>query len=156
MLERENKNNNGLSGSSKNGKGAKKTASRGTAVARKKRGSKSTSKKKAPYKIVSRSSVAPGTKKRTTRESSSAPAEPQPASLAPTPASSPPRFGTSAHESARPRMISAEERQQLIGKAAYHLALQRGFHTSDPQQNWIDAEAEVDSMLADSGGVPAE
>jgi hypothetical protein len=53
-------------------------------------------------------------------------------------------------------MVSAEERQQLIAKAAYHLALQRGFHTSDPRQNWIDAEAEVDSKLAEPGGFPAE
>jgi hypothetical protein len=53
-------------------------------------------------------------------------------------------------------MVSAEERLQMIAKAAYHLATERGFHTSDPRQNWIDAEAEVDSMLAEGRGTPAD
>lgn len=40
--------------------------------------------------------------------------------------------------------LTPEERHSLIAEAAYYLYLQRG-SWSDPRQNWLDAEAEVDA-----------
>ena len=158
MLERDNKNDNAMNTPDQDGKLTKTKTSRGATTTRKKKTSTTTSKKKASYKIVSGSSKTSGTKKKTTRKTSSARSTAKFASAAPAPTVPEAGLGARAalRESARPRMVSAEERQQMIAKAAYHLATQRGFHTSDPRQNWIDAEAEVDSMLAEERGAPAE
>jgi hypothetical protein len=44
-------------------------------------------------------------------------------------------------------VISPQERHRRIAEAAYFLALRRGVGQSDPQQNWIDAERQIDAEL---------
>lgn len=41
-----------------------------------------------------------------------------------------------------------EHRHRRIAEAAYFIALRKGFEKSDPQQNWFEAEQEVDAQLA--------
>jgi hypothetical protein len=43
--------------------------------------------------------------------------------------------------------ITPEMRYQMICEAAYYRAEQRGFTNGDPEQDWIEAEAEVDQRL---------
>jgi hypothetical protein len=44
-------------------------------------------------------------------------------------------------------VISQQERHRRIAEAAYFLALRRGVGQSEPQQNWIDAERQIDAEL---------
>lgn len=44
-------------------------------------------------------------------------------------------------------VISPQERHRRIAEAAYFLALRRGIGQSDPRQNWIDAERQIDADL---------
>ena len=39
-------------------------------------------------------------------------------------------------------------REQMIREAAYHRAAQRGFTGGSPEQDWMEAEKEVDALLA--------
>lgn len=41
-----------------------------------------------------------------------------------------------------------EERRRLIEKAAYLKAEQRGFQGGNAEQDWLEAEAEIDADLA--------
>lgn len=43
--------------------------------------------------------------------------------------------------------VTPDERHRMIAEAAYHRAEQRGFTNGDPQQDWLDAEAQVDIEL---------
>lgn len=43
--------------------------------------------------------------------------------------------------------VGAGERQRLIAEAAYLKAERRGFAGGDPEQDWNEAEAEVDQLL---------
>jgi hypothetical protein len=43
--------------------------------------------------------------------------------------------------------VTAEERYQLIAKAAYHRAEQRSFTPGAELDDWLAAEAEIDGML---------
>jgi len=43
--------------------------------------------------------------------------------------------------------ITAEERRRMITEAAYYLAEQRGFSGGSPEQDWIQAEREIDRVL---------
>ena len=43
--------------------------------------------------------------------------------------------------------ISAEQRHRMISDAAYYIALGRGFQGGDPLQDWLKAEAEIDTLL---------
>lgn len=49
------------------------------------------------------------------------------------------------------RAIPREERHRQIAEAAYFLALRKGFENSDPRQNWVEAERQVDAELAARG-----
>lgn len=44
--------------------------------------------------------------------------------------------------------VTPEQRHRRIAEAAYFIALRKGFEKSDPQQNWLEAEQEVDTQLA--------
>lgn len=44
-------------------------------------------------------------------------------------------------------VIGAQERHRRIAEAAYFLAIRRGIEHSDPRQNWIDAERQIDADL---------
>ncbi len=43
-------------------------------------------------------------------------------------------------------IISSEDRYRLIAEAAYYLAEQRGFDGGDTIQDWLQAEAKIDSI----------
>lgn len=42
--------------------------------------------------------------------------------------------------------ITAEERHRMICNAAYFRAERRGFANGDPQQDWLEAEQEIESL----------
>jgi hypothetical protein len=43
--------------------------------------------------------------------------------------------------------ISAEQRRAMVAEAAYFKAERRGFVGGNPEQDWREAEAEVDALL---------
>ncbi len=43
--------------------------------------------------------------------------------------------------------LSPQERHRMICDAAYYRALRRGFGHGSPDQDWREAEAEIDAML---------
>jgi hypothetical protein len=45
------------------------------------------------------------------------------------------------------RTGNAQDREEMIAIAAYYLAERRGFDESDPTQDWLDAEYEIDSSV---------
>ena len=45
------------------------------------------------------------------------------------------------------RMGNGQDREEMIAIAAYYLAERRGFDESDPTQDWLDAEYEIDSSV---------
>ncbi len=53
-------------------------------------------------------------------------------------------------ETANTNTIVAERRHQMIAIAAYYRAERRTFQDGDPVIDWLEAEAEVDAMLARS------
>lgn len=44
--------------------------------------------------------------------------------------------------------VSPEQRRNYVEIAAYYIAERRGFAPGDPLQDWIEAEAEIDRLLA--------
>jgi len=50
-----------------------------------------------------------------------------------------------------PSINAVEERQRLIAESAYYLAEQRGFNGDMAMDDWLRAEAEVDTRLNPSG-----
>lgn len=48
-----------------------------------------------------------------------------------------------------PRKLSADLRRQMIAEAAYLRAERRGFSPGDPNEDWLEAEREVDLLLAE-------
>ncbi len=44
---------------------------------------------------------------------------------------------------------SPEQRSYYIEIAAYYIAERRGFASGDPLQDWVEAEAEIDRLLAE-------
>jgi len=47
------------------------------------------------------------------------------------------------------KVIDADERRRMIQEAAYHKFLQRGPGNGTPAHDWIEAEAEIDALLAE-------
>lgn len=45
------------------------------------------------------------------------------------------------------QLISAEERERMIAEAAYFRAMQRGFSSGDPLDDWLGAEREISRLL---------
>jgi hypothetical protein len=43
--------------------------------------------------------------------------------------------------------VTEEERWQMVQTAAYFRAEQRGFEGGNPDQDWFEAESDVDRML---------
>jgi hypothetical protein len=60
----------------------------------------------------------------------------------------PGRFPETAVPSATLSRLSVDERRRLIAETAYLKALRRGFRGQRAEQDWLEAEAEVDAMLA--------
>lgn len=44
--------------------------------------------------------------------------------------------------------LEPEERQQMIAEAAYYIAEQRGFVPGQHEQDWLEAERQVDETLS--------
>ena len=43
--------------------------------------------------------------------------------------------------------ITEEQRQAMVAECAYYKAQRRGFRGGDPQQDWYEAESEVDALI---------
>ena len=54
------------------------------------------------------------------------------------------------------RVVDGEERRRMIAEAAYHKFLRRGPGNGTPMQDWIEAEAEIDALLAEQQIVRAQ
>lgn len=44
--------------------------------------------------------------------------------------------------------LTEEQRQHFVAVAAFYIAERRGFTLGNPVQDWLDAEAEIDRMVA--------
>lgn len=49
----------------------------------------------------------------------------------------------------KPAGIPLEQRRNYIEVAAYHIAERRGFAPGNPLEDWVQAEAEIDRLIAD-------
>lgn len=49
----------------------------------------------------------------------------------------------------KPGGVPAEQRRNYIEMAAYYIAERRGFAPGNPLEDWIQAEAEIDRLLAE-------
>lgn len=49
----------------------------------------------------------------------------------------------------QPSTVPAEQRRNYIEMAAYYIAERRGFAPGNPLQDWVQAEAEIDRLLAE-------
>lgn len=49
----------------------------------------------------------------------------------------------------KPAVVSLEQRRNYVEVAAYHIAERRGFALGDPLEDWAQAEAEIDRLIAD-------
>jgi hypothetical protein len=60
----------------------------------------------------------------------------------------------SANTKAQSRLASGtlmpDERRRMIAEAAYYRAEQHGFNPEQQEQDWLEAESMVDSMLSDA------
>ena len=43
--------------------------------------------------------------------------------------------------------VTPEERRRMIAESAYYRAESRGFHGDQTDQDWLEAESEIDQML---------
>lgn len=58
------------------------------------------------------------------------------------------RGGTEVRPAPAPAGIQPADREALIRQAAYFRSESRGFAGGSPEQDWLDAEAEVDHVQA--------
>jgi hypothetical protein len=49
----------------------------------------------------------------------------------------------------KPGGVPAEQRRNYIEMAAYYIAERRGFAPGNPLEDWVQAEAEIDRLLAE-------
>ena len=49
----------------------------------------------------------------------------------------------------KPASIPPEQRRNYIEMAAYYIAERRGFAPGNPLEDWVQAEAEIDRLLAE-------
>jgi hypothetical protein len=59
-----------------------------------------------------------------------------------------PAVKTASPRVSKPKTVAAEQRRNYIEVAAYHIAERRGFAAGDPLEDWVQAEAEIDRLLA--------
>ncbi len=48
----------------------------------------------------------------------------------------------------KPAGVSLEQRRNYVEVAAYHIAERRGFAPGNPLEDWVQAEAEIDRLIA--------
>jgi hypothetical protein len=58
-----------------------------------------------------------------------------------------PARGKGAKSTTSPVEVTAEERWRMIAVAAYHRAEKRGFEQGSAEDDWFEAEKEVDALL---------
>lgn len=56
---------------------------------------------------------------------------------------------TAHPRSRKPAGIPQEQRRHYVEVAAYHIAERRGFTVGNPLEDWVQAEAEIDRLLAE-------
>lgn len=61
----------------------------------------------------------------------------------------PVRAKPAAPRGRKPKGVPIEQRRHYVEVAAYHIAERRGFAPGDPLQDWVQAEAEIDRLLAE-------
>jgi hypothetical protein len=49
----------------------------------------------------------------------------------------------------QPSTVPAEQRRNYVEMAAYYIAERRGFAPGNPLEDWVQAEAEIDRLLAE-------
>ena len=49
----------------------------------------------------------------------------------------------------KPANVSAEQRRNYVEVAAFYIAERRGFAAGDPLQDWVQAETEIDRLIAE-------
>lgn len=49
----------------------------------------------------------------------------------------------------KPAVVPLEQRRNYIEVAAYHIAERRGFAPGNPLEDWVQAEAEIDRLIAE-------
>ncbi len=57
------------------------------------------------------------------------------------------RGNNSSTRKATHKKCTPEQRNQMISEAAYFYAERRGFYGGDPMDDWLTAEAEIDSII---------
>jgi hypothetical protein len=95
--------------------------------------------------------------KRPTPASDLAAAKPEPAakvkaSPKTAPAKAAPKKAAAAVARSRAKKapaVSPEQRKYYVEVAAYHIAERRGFALGNPLEDWVQAEAEIDRLLAE-------
>lgn len=60
-----------------------------------------------------------------------------------------PKAKTAPSRSAKAAGIPLEQRRNYIEMAAYYIAERRGFTPGNPLEDWVQAEAEIDRLLAE-------
>jgi hypothetical protein len=63
--------------------------------------------------------------------------------------------GKDATRTKPPLKIGSQEWQEEVATAAYYRAEARGFRGGSPEQDWLDAEAELLERIAPDAGRPA-
>lgn len=93
-------------------------------------------KPKAPAKAPAVKKPEPAAKKVATKPVA---AKPLPKAAAPKAA---------AARAKKPKSVPPEQRRNYIEMAAYYIAERRGFAPGNPLEDWVQAEAEIDWLLA--------
>ena len=57
--------------------------------------------------------------------------------------------GAARSRTKKPAAVSLEQRRCYVEVAAYHIAERRGFAPGNPLEDWVQAEAEIDRLLAE-------
>lgn len=111
-------------------------------------------KKTSPGKAVAPPAMT-GTAKARTVTKAKGPPKPEPVAKAqarPKAApKSPPKTApakTARSRAKKPAAVPEEQRRNYIEVAAYHIAERRGFVPGNPLEDWVQAEAEIDRLIA--------
>ena len=87
--------------------------------------------------------------KASAKPSSESPSAEAPAKSAAPKRPAPPRKKSPKAAGAGKPPVSAEQRRHYIEVAAYYIAERRGFAGADPHDDWVQAEIEIDRLLAE-------
>jgi hypothetical protein len=98
--------------------------------------------------VAAKKAVAKAVPKPAAKASSTAAAPPVAAVLAPPPAKA--KVSAKKKAASPAKVISPEQRANYIEVAAFYIAERRGFAPGNPEQDYLDAAAEIDRLI--SGG----